>query len=338
MKQVGKYFEKDGSGSVRLTPEEAEDMWHIYNLLNEDDILEASTIRKVVTESATGSTDSTRVRTTLTIRVESIDFDTAGCVLRVKGRNIRENEYVKEGIAHVCLVTSVMTLVRAKIEMVIPRKRKGLCGQHDRGISRFFDAILRAIKQHVNFDVVKCVLLASPGFVKDQFFKYIMTTAAQQDCKQFLDNKGKFVLAHSSSGFKAALRDVLEDPTVQAKLADTKAANEVKALNQFFQVLHQEPDRALYGPKHVEKAADAQAIDTLLISDKLFRCQDVAERRRYVSLVEYVRDAGGDVKIFSSLHVSGENLDHLTGVAAILRFPMPEVANEEMDDDDSDSE
>lgn len=64
---------------------------------------------------------------------------------------------------------------------------------------------------------------------------------------------------------------MLEDPTVQAKLADTKAANEVKALNQFFQVLHQEPDRALYGPKHVEKAADAQAIDTLLISDKLFR-------------------------------------------------------------------
>lgn len=64
----------------------------------------------------------------------------------------------------------------------------------------------------------------------------------------------------------------------------------------------------------------------------------MAERRRYVSLVEYVRDAGGDVKIFSSLHVSGENLDHLTGVAAILRFPMPEVANEEMDDDDSDSE
>ena len=29
-------------------------------------------------------------------------------------------------------------------------------------------------------------------------------------------------------------------------------------------------------------------------------------RKRYVNLVDSVRDSGGDVKIFSSLHVSGE--------------------------------
>jgi len=52
-------------------------------------------IRKVQTESATGSVSVSKVRTTLTIRVETIDFDTQGCVLRVKGRNIQENQYVK---------------------------------------------------------------------------------------------------------------------------------------------------------------------------------------------------------------------------------------------------
>ena len=31
----------------------------------------------------------------LTIKIEAIDFDTLGCVLRVRGRNIRENQYVK---------------------------------------------------------------------------------------------------------------------------------------------------------------------------------------------------------------------------------------------------
>ena len=35
------------------------------------------------------------MRTTLTIQIETIDFDTQGCVLRVKGRNIQENQYVK---------------------------------------------------------------------------------------------------------------------------------------------------------------------------------------------------------------------------------------------------
>ncbi|VDK31112.1 unnamed protein product, partial [Anisakis simplex] len=35
-----------------------------------------------------------------------------------------------EGLAHVCLLTASMTIVRAKIDMQIPRKRKGLSGHH----------------------------------------------------------------------------------------------------------------------------------------------------------------------------------------------------------------
>lgn len=39
---------------------------------------------------------------------------------------------MQEGLAHVCLITSAMTLVRTKIETNIPRKRKGMCSQHDK--------------------------------------------------------------------------------------------------------------------------------------------------------------------------------------------------------------
>lgn len=70
-------------------------MWHAYNLISEGDSVRGSTIRKVQSESSTGSSTSNRVRTTLTISVENIDFDTQACVLRVKGRNITENPYVK---------------------------------------------------------------------------------------------------------------------------------------------------------------------------------------------------------------------------------------------------
>lgn len=31
----------------------------------------------------------------LTIEVEMVDFDTQACVLRLKGRNVEENPYVK---------------------------------------------------------------------------------------------------------------------------------------------------------------------------------------------------------------------------------------------------
>lgn len=80
---------------VTLIPEEAEDMWHAYNLISEGDSVRSTTIRKVQTESSTGSSTSNRVRTTLTITVESIDFDTQACMLRLKGRNVEENQYVK---------------------------------------------------------------------------------------------------------------------------------------------------------------------------------------------------------------------------------------------------
>lgn len=76
-------------------PEEPEDMWHAYNLICEGDHVRSTTIRKVQNETATGSSSSSRIRTTLKIAVESIDFDTQACKLRLKGRNIEENQYVK---------------------------------------------------------------------------------------------------------------------------------------------------------------------------------------------------------------------------------------------------
>lgn len=75
-------------------------MWHVYNLLQEGDSLRASTLRKVVTESGTGTTAANKVRTMLTIAIESIDYDFEGCLLRVKGKNVEENQYVKLGQYH----------------------------------------------------------------------------------------------------------------------------------------------------------------------------------------------------------------------------------------------
>ena len=55
---------------------------------------------KVTSESNTGSSSSERVRTVLTISVETIEYDTTACTLRVKGRNIKENQFVKMGAYH----------------------------------------------------------------------------------------------------------------------------------------------------------------------------------------------------------------------------------------------
>lgn len=43
---------------------------------------------------------------------------------------------MQEGLANLVLVTPAMTLLRAKVEVTIPRKRRGSCTQHEK-VGRF---------------------------------------------------------------------------------------------------------------------------------------------------------------------------------------------------------
>ena len=43
------------------------------------------------------------------------------------------------------------------------------------------------------------------------------------------------------------LTEILQDPAVTSKLSDTKASGEVKALDDFYQMLQNDPNRAFYG-------------------------------------------------------------------------------------------
>jgi protein pelota len=99
----------------------------------------------------------------------------------------------------------------------------------------------------------------------------------------------------------------------------------VEVLGRFFKLMQDDPDRAWYGYQSVAAANDQLAVEALLVTDELFRNSDVPTRKRYVRLVESVRERGGQVHVFSSMHVSGRQLQQVAGVAAILRFPMPDL-------------
>ncbi|KAG0229313.1 hypothetical protein BGW42_001653 [Actinomortierella wolfii] len=377
MKLVKQHIERDKSGYVTLIPEEFEDMWHAYNLIQKHDQLRAVTIRRIQSESSTGSVESQRIRLTLSISIDNVDFDTQVGMLRISGRVIVENPHVKlgtfhtielelnrqftlikpewdvialervqeacditkkadvaavvcqEGLANICLVTSSMTIIRQHIDCPVPRKRKGSVTNYEKGMKRFFEQIYQAVVRHIDFDIVKCVIIGSPGFVREQVYEFIFAEAVRTDNKVLLQNKSKFILVHTSTGHKQALQEVMNDPAIKIKLADTKAAQEVQALDQFYEMMNMDPDRAFYGFKDVSKAAERGAIGTLLVTDELFRSADIAKRRQYIELVENARATGAKVFVFSSLHVSGENLNQLTGVAAILNFPLPDIDEDE---------
>lgn len=385
MKLLRKSIDALGAGDITLRPELSEDIWAAYNLVSTGDRVTCSTFRKVQKVGATGTTSNTRVKLTLTVVVEKIDFEPKAGKLRLSGKVISDSPHIKRGayhtleleaprkftigknewdsvaldmvqeacdakatadlaavvmemgLAHVCLVSKSMTITRARIELSVPRKRPG-SSQHDKQREKFFEYILQALLQHLDWSVVKAVVLASPGFVKDQFMDYMMEQAAKRDLTPILENKSRFVKARCSSGHKHSLKEVLQDESMLEQLKDVKAAAEVTALQRFYDTFNTDPSKAVYGLQHVQAADEAAAIDTLLMTNELFRVEDVAKRKLYVGLVESVKEKNGNVYIFSTLHPSGEQLKGLTGVAAILRFPMDlSHIDQQLDSSSSDS-
>lgn len=380
MKIIKKDIDHRGAGILRLQAETADDQYHIFNVLMQHDLVEANTMRNVTRESKTGSVEKNRIRIWMKIEVERVEFDSEQCSLRVLGRNMTENEYVKmgqyhtvtlevghqfvvhkdawdsiyldrvkdavdaaskaelaaivmqEGLAHVCLVTPFMTQTRARIERKMPKKKDG-GDKYDKAVRAFFRDVFEAVRKYINFEVVKLVLCGSPGFLKDDFYAYMEETATRQDDTGFLKQKGKFLRAHASSGHKKAIDEILGNPDIQGQMGDIKAAKEVHALHRFHRMMTEDEDRAVYGFKETVSADEHLAIDELLVTDKLFLGQqngesggqDLLLRKQYVDLTESVKEHGGKVHIFSSMHVSGQQLGNYTGCAAILRFPLPEV-------------
>lgn len=54
------------------------------------------------------------------------------------------------------------------------------------------------------------------------------------------------------------------------------------SLDKFFEALAVDPDKVCYGKKSVDYAMENHAVETLLVSDKLFRAKNIATRRLYV--------------------------------------------------------
>jgi len=111
-------------------------------------------------------------------------------------------------------------------------------------------------------------------------------------------------------------------------------------LDKFFETLRTIDNQCCYGIKSVEFALQERAIDTLLISDNLFRAKNTATRTQYVKLAEKAeKEFNVNTVIIGTLSPAGERLKMMTGVAAILKYPLPGIDDiEEEDDDDEDGE
>jgi protein pelota len=369
------------SAPVTLLPVEPEDMWHANNLISPEDVIKAHAVRKVTTESKTGSTQSERVHIDLAISVKSTFFDLAASQLHVSGTVIVENKIVslgqyhtldlelnraftiwkrygwdsvaqetltaalkqdkdgavaavvmQEGMANICLITENRTILKQRVETTIPKKRAATSEQSS-GMRRFFDKVLTTLTRSIEFDKPRPLLLASPGFVAADFKKYISEEATRTANKTLMAMAKEATLVHSSSGHLHSLNEILKSPEVLATMKDMKFSKETRIMDELFERVRRDDGRAWYGDSTIAKAVAEGAVGrgggVLLINNSLFRSMNIQTRKKYVAMVDKVREDGGDVRILSSDHESGERLDALGGIAALLTYPMPDLDEED---------
>uniref|UniRef100_A0A7E4ZUQ0 ERF1_1 domain-containing protein n=1 Tax=Panagrellus redivivus TaxID=6233 RepID=A0A7E4ZUQ0_PANRE len=239
-----------------------------------------------------------------------------------------------EGVAQIYIVQRNMTSVKATVNMQVARKRSGFGSGREKSIQEFLETAAKSFMRHINVNDQKTIVVAGRGFIHNNFLETLLNVADQMDQPFSKMQKEKFVLVSVSSGYKHSLKEILNNPATADALAHTTAKEDSKTLEKFMGMVMEEPSRAFYGYKHVAMANEHVAIDTLLISDALIRSDNVHERKKYIAIVDDVKLNNGKVMVFSSLHPSGEQLNMMTGIAAILRYPLMELEDEEMDDNE----
>ena len=249
---------------------------------------------------------------------------------------------VGDGQALVALVGGPVSVCRGRVDVALPHKRgAGAVAGHERAVEKFHErcveTLARALDPPERWNDIRCLVVAGPGFHKDGVVARL--DAACQDAGGALPSalvpcvRSRRVVASATGVAMRCVSDLLEDATVAPRVADTKAAKDVAALTRFQRCLAHDPSRAFYGPGHVLAAIEAGAVELLLVLDEVVRPAKagVAARMRWGRAVEDVEAAGGAAHIFSAMHESGKALAQLSGVAAVLRYGMPELEEAEPD-------
>ena len=244
---------------------------------------------------------------------------------------------MESDIAHLFYITDKQTVTKGKITQNIPKKRNGST-KHEKGKDSFFEKILNQFVKQINFDNTKVLIIASPGFTKDDFKKY-MEEKIESNAKEWMNlksNLNKIIYTHSSSGFKHSLEEILSKPDIKRLIKDTKCIDDCTVMDRFNEILGTDMDKIFFGLKSFNIAFEKQAIDTLIITDGYLRKMPALSRKELCAKIKKLKPS--EVCQFSSLHTTGEKIDEFGGICGILKYVVDEIANMEGEEDEEKEE
>jgi len=345
MKILGK---SPSTGEIKVMPETDDDIWHLYNVVCEGDIVTASTTRRDSSvDDKLRAERAEKKRMTLGVRVEKIEYDDEGLRMRLLG--IIETGPQDIGQHHTLMIepgspltigkphwkkTQVDRLENAASETVKPRIVFVSLDQDDATVaiqrrSGLKEIVtvrsMRAGKQYeekgkpVDYHgeiVEKLKTVATP----DMPLVLLGPGFEKENLAVYLKKLpqgtfGTIYVQHTGQCGMAGVNELIRSGLGAQILKDSSVGAEMEAVERLMEGIAKDAPVA-YGPQEVADASAAGAVELLLVLESVLREKDLDD------VVRGVESQRGTVMVVSQDHEGGKRLAAIGGMGAILRYKL----------------
>lgn len=346
-------LEKDlRRGMIKLYIEDSEDLWILFNIVRDGDVVYARTTREV--KPGEGGS-SRRIPMLLGVSVKALEFQEFSESLRIRGIVIDgPEEYGVKGHYHT-LNVGIGDVVEIRKE----KWGKNELELIERGARKRRRVLLAAIDQ----DDACIVLLTEQGIrvlsemrsdIPGKAYKDLREASVKDFVKEFLEIisssaastgvdvviiaspswladdigklareslKGLHVYTDSvSSGGCVGINELLRRDVVKNVVSDLSVVEGARILDEFRELLSKEPELVVYGLDQVKSAADYGAIAKLAIVDTLLRAGELETRDKVYEILNRAYETNAFIVIVPGRSDVGYEISALGGAIAILRY------------------
>lgn len=336
---------------IKLVPEIPDDLWHLEQIIEPQDLVSASTDRKI--KGKDEQQKSERVRLFLTIKTENAEFHRFSGVLRINGTIVegKPEELIELGSHHSLEIKlGELATIQKHVwkEHQIQRLKKAveatgkepvlLCVLDDENASF---AILK------EFDIEpKGVIHASrtgkqfqtETGIQTKYLDEVITKIKEQkadkaviagpgfikdDLKKRIESKKEKIAGHvffestNSTGI-TGLNELVQSGVLEKIVQQTQVAKDSQLMETFLKELAKESGMAVYGKKEVEEAVETGAVKDLLVLDKNLRNPE----QKLENILQKAENSKATVHIFNSQTEPGKKLEGFGGIIALLKFKL----------------
>lgn len=221
---------------------------------------------------------------------------------------------IDEREATIGLVTNIGIKIITRIRENIPGKRFKI-SYHDQTVQKFYQGISSVLIENCKIYDIQAIIVAGPGFSKEHFVRYLNQS-------EISDMKIPVVIETASSANKSGIFEVVKRGATSKILGNLRISKESELMEEVLRRLGKNQNDVTYGFNEVKNLVLTNAIDKLLITDIFLRDQTPDMRKEIDELIRNIEYKQGKVYIISTLHPAGEQLSGLSGIAALLRYPI----------------